>query len=94
MRKGRQPCNRRKLFSKIAEAEFSGLMGYKDPITLEPIRTSDPYRDEYNSNNFSRDDIEGITQDGAGMPEYTGYLGTPSGVFRKFVPATNANTEL
>lgn len=60
-----------------------------------PIRTSNPQLDGYNSDNFSggpqtpRDgDIEFITQDAKGKPEYAGYLGTPSGDFKKFDPKT------
>jgi hypothetical protein len=33
---------------------------------------------------FSGQDITGITTDGTGNPNYTGYLGTPNGTFLKY----------
>jgi uncharacterized Zn-binding protein involved in type VI secretion len=54
-----------------------------------PQRTSDPARDDYNSDNFSRSDIRGIRNDAAGNPDYRGYLGTPSGTFREYNPHTD-----
>jgi hypothetical protein len=50
------------------------------------VRTSDPARDDYNSDHFSGTDYDGITSDGAGKDEYRGYLGTPSGTYRYFDP--------
>jgi uncharacterized Zn-binding protein involved in type VI secretion len=58
------------------------------------VRTSDPARDDFNSDNFSDTDRAGIAADGAGTPGYAGYLGTPSGTFRRYDPATGADTEL
>jgi uncharacterized Zn-binding protein involved in type VI secretion len=52
------------------------------------VRTSDPSRDVLNCDNFSMLDQMGIGHDGAGRPGYAGYLGTPSGKLKKFVPAT------
>jgi len=59
-----------------------------------PVRTSDPARDDYNSDQFSRSDLRGIRSDGAGNPDYRGYLGTPSGTFRQFDPHTNTVSDL
>jgi hypothetical protein len=52
------------------------------------VRTSDPARDAYNSDNFSSQDLRGISGDAVGHPGYKGYLGTPSGKFKVFDPAT------
>ncbi len=58
------------------------------------VRTSNPAMDDFNSDNFSAQDKVGIAADGAGVPGYTGYLGTPSGTFRRYDPATNSDTVL
>lgn len=63
-----------------------------DPVTGAAIRTSDPARDDFDSDNFSTTDKTGIASDGAGTPGYAGYLGTPSGTFRKYDPATGSDT--
>ena len=63
-----------------------------DPVTGAAIRTSDPARDDFNSDNFSTTDKRGIAADGAGVPGYAGYLGTPGGTFRRYDPATGADT--
>jgi hypothetical protein len=63
-----------------------------DPSTGAAIRTSDPARDDFNSDNFSSTDLTGIAADGRGNPDYRGYLGTPSGTFRVYDPATGSNT--
>ena len=52
------------------------------------VRTSDPKRDAYNSDNFSSTDIAGITSDAAAHPGYKGYLGTPSGNYKVLDPET------
>lgn len=57
-----------------------------DPATGTAIRTSNPALDLFNSDNFSTGDYRGITVDAAGISDYRGYLGTPSGVFRAFNP--------
>jgi hypothetical protein len=56
------------------------------------VRTSDPTRDDFNSDNFSATDKSGIAHDGAGNAGYRGYLGTPSGGFRVYDPAKGADT--
>src|SRR5215469_4900997 len=63
-----------------------------DPKTGAAVRTSDPKKDDFNSDNFSAADKTGIASDGAGTPGYAGYLGTPSGTFRKYDPATGSDS--
>lgn len=63
-----------------------------DPTTGAAVRTSDPARDDFNSDHFSTTDLNGIAHDGAGNPDYRGYLGTPSGTFRSYDPATGTDT--
>jgi uncharacterized Zn-binding protein involved in type VI secretion len=52
------------------------------------VRTSDPARDDFNSDNFSFDDILGDSTYGKGVPGYRGFLGTPGGVFKSHDPNT------
>jgi uncharacterized Zn-binding protein involved in type VI secretion len=66
----------------------------RDPVTGRAIRTSDPARDDYNSDNFSATDRTGITNDARGNPAYRGYLGTPSGTFREFDPNTGTTRDI
>ncbi len=63
-----------------------------NPTTGAAVRTSDPTHDDFNSDNFSATDKTGIASDGAGTPGYEGYLGTPSGTFRRYDPATGSDT--
>lgn len=65
-----------------------------DPNTGAAVRTNDPSKDQFNSDNFSTTDKNGIASDGAGVPGYAGYLGTPSGTFRKYDPSTGNDTTL
>jgi Domain of unknown function (DUF4329) len=60
-----------------------------DPNTGAAIRTSDPAKDDFDSDNFSTQDKRGIAAGGS-----PGYLGTPSGTFRKYDPATGQDTVL
>jgi len=53
-----------------------------------PMRTSNPAKDVFDSDNFSTADLMGIGRDATKMPGYKGYLGTPSGTFKQFDPAT------
>jgi len=66
----------------------------QDKKTKAAIRTSDPKKDDFNSDNFSKDDKTGIASDGQGIPGYAGYLGTPSGTFRKYDAATGKESVL
>ena len=50
------------------------------------IRSSNPLNDQFNSDYFSKGDYRGISIDARRSPDYRGYLGTPSGVFRAFNP--------
>ena len=59
-----------------------------------PIRTSDPQQDDYNSDNFSQTDLRGIRMDANGKDEYTGYLGTPSGDYKRFDPSSGSVTTI
>jgi hypothetical protein len=65
-----------------------------DSVTKEVVRTSDPKKDDFNSDNFSPDDFRGIRADAKGNPGYKGYLGTPSGAYKAFDPSTGIVTEL
>ncbi len=65
-----------------------------NPRTGAAVRTSDPARDDFNSDNFSTQDKVGIASDATGVPGYKGYLGTPSGRFRCYDPATGSDTTL
>lgn len=65
-----------------------------DPVTGRAVRTSDPARDDFNSDNFSAQDRRGIANDAVGRPGYRGYLGTPSGTFKVYDPATGKTSTL
>lgn len=78
----------------VGDYHTHGDYSERDPATGNAVRTSDPARDHYNSDRFSTTDETGIASDGAGVPGYAGYLGTPSGTFRRYDAATGADTEL
>jgi len=65
-----------------------------DPVTGAAVRTGDPARDDFNSDNFSTTDKRYIANQGTGIPGYAGYLGTPSGTFRRYDPTTGSDTTL
>lgn len=48
------------------------------------VRTSDPARDDFNSDNFSAPDRRYFNDRSSQRPGYVGYLGTPSGTFRRY----------
>ena len=60
----------------------------------KPVRTSDPARDDYDSDNFSTTDYSGIKTDAEGRSEYKGYLGTPSGTFKYYDPDSGTERTL
>lgn len=60
-----------------------------DPVTGKAVRTSDPARDDFDSDNFSDTDKKDSDKQG-----YPGYLGTPGGTFRKYDPATKTDTTI
>lgn len=76
----------------VGDYHTHGPYGLQDPGTGAVIPTHDPARDDFNADNFSTTDKTGIASDGAGTPEYKGYLGTPSGAFRKYDPVTGSDT--
>jgi RHS repeat-associated protein len=55
--------------------------------TGQKIRTSDPMRDSYNSDDFTGADKKGVAAIAKKYPGYVGYLGTPSGKFLVYDPA-------
>jgi len=78
---------------EVGNYHTHGDYSIADPNTGIAVRTSDPARDEFNSDNFSVQDKKFITQHGAGISGYAGYLGTPSGKFRRYDPATGDDIE-
>jgi len=71
----------------VGDYHTHGDYSTADPTTHAAVRTKDPSKDEFNSDNFSRQDkIDNVKQG------YPGYLGTPSGTYRKFDPATGKDT--
>jgi RHS repeat-associated protein len=83
---------------EVGDYHTHGDYSREDPVTLRVMRTT-RRRDEYRSDQFSRGDLAGIRAAGntaaaAGRPGYAGYLGTPSGHFRRYDPATNSDTAL
>jgi hypothetical protein len=78
----------------VGDYHTHGPYATQDPVTGAAIPTNDPSKDAFNADNFSTTDKRGIASDGAGIPGYAGYLGTPSGTFRKYDPATGSDTVL
>jgi hypothetical protein len=76
----------------VGDYHTHGDYSTADPNTGAAVRTSDPTKDDFNSDHFSATDKTGIAADGAGTPGYAGYLGTPSGAFRRYDPATGSDT--
>jgi hypothetical protein len=66
----------------------------KDPTTGAAIRTDDPTKDGFNSDNFSEADRDVADDKAANIPGYAGYVGTPGGKYKKYDPATGNDTEL
>lgn len=73
----------------VGDFHTHGDYSTADPKTGAAVRTKDPSKDQFNSDNFSRQDKIDNTKQG-----YPGYLGTPSGTYRKFDPATGKDTVL
>ncbi len=74
--------------SVVGDYHTHGDYSTFDAASGQAVRTSDPALDDFNSDNFSSQDYQGIRSDAAGSPGYKGYLGTPSGTFKVFDPAT------
>jgi hypothetical protein len=57
-----------------------------------PVRTGDPNRDDYHSDNFSKGrpegDIESADAINQKRPGFKSYLGTPSGHIKEYDPTT------
>ena len=51
-------------------------------------RTSDPSKDDYDSEHFSPQDRNSSANMARGNPNYRSYLGTPSGALREYNPST------
>lgn len=60
-----------------------------DRATGAAVRTNDPSKDQFNSDNFSTQDKRDNDRLG-----YPGYLGTPSGTFRRYDPVSRTDTAL
>ena len=58
------------------------------------IRTSDPKRDDFNSDHFDSYDKDKIGKTAKKFPGWIGYLGTPSGNFRAYDPVTKKERDL
>jgi len=75
----------------VGDYHTHGDYSTADPATGAAVRTSAAARDDFDSDHFSATDKSGIADDGAGNPAYRGYLGTPSGDFRVYDPATGTD---
>jgi uncharacterized Zn-binding protein involved in type VI secretion len=73
----------------VADYHTHGDYSTADPATGAAVRTKDPSKDAFNSDQFSAQDKSDNRKEG-----YPGYLGTPSGTFRKYDPATGNDTVL
>lgn len=73
----------------VADYHTHGDYSKLDPATGAAVRTSDPSRDDFNSDNFSTQDRLDAQNMG-----YPAYLGTPSGTFRRYDPASGTDTTL
>ena len=69
----------------VAVGEYHTHGDYSIRRNGKAVRTSDPKRDDYNSDNFSGGDKTGAMERSREAPKgYKMYLGTPSGVFRVY----------
>jgi hypothetical protein len=74
---------------KFAKGAVTGAFGYMvvrpaAPNTGCAVRTSDPNRDDFNSDYFSSGDRTSQSIRAAIYPGYKAHLGTPSGQFKWF----------
>jgi RHS repeat-associated protein len=73
----------------VGDYHTHGDYSIYDPKTKKAVRTSDPKKDSYHSDDFSSLDKAGIIADAATYgKQYRGYLGTPSKVFKEYDPTT------
>jgi uncharacterized Zn-binding protein involved in type VI secretion len=68
---------------KVGDYHTHGDYGQKGDV-----RTSDPNRDQFNSDDFSSTDRREIGKDAKVDPNYRGYVGTPSGAYKEYNPST------
>ena len=73
----------------VGDYHTHGPYATQDPVTGAAVPTNDPSKDVFNADNFSTQDKVDNKKQG-----YPGYLGTPSGTFRKYDPATGKDTVL
>lgn len=78
----------------VGDYHTHGDYSTRDPRTGAAIRTPDPSKDQFASDNFSTSDKRGIKSDAKGTKGYAGYLGTPSGTFRKYDVDSGKDTTL
>ena len=71
-----------------SEGDYHTHGNYSKNIGGVVTATGNRDQDDYNSDHFSEPDLRNITIDAGGNPAYSGYLGTPSGNYQKFNPAT------
>lgn len=76
--------------TKLA-GDFHTHGDYSQVVNGQIVRTSNPAKDDLNSDQFSSTDRTGIAKDAKGRPGYRGYLGTPSGDFRVLDPAAKTD---
>ncbi len=73
----------------VGDYHTHGDYSTADPKTGAAVRTSDPSKDDFNSDNFSNQDKLSNA-----ATNTIGYLGTPSGTYRRYDPATGNDTTL
>ncbi|HEY5602360.1 MAG TPA: RHS repeat-associated core domain-containing protein, partial [Gammaproteobacteria bacterium] len=78
----------------VGDYHTHGDYSTMDATTGKAIGTSNPKNDDFNSDNFSFPDYQGIKADSQGIPNYKGYLGTPSGQFKSYDPNTGITNTL
>ncbi|HEX2724657.1 MAG TPA: DUF4329 domain-containing protein, partial [Beijerinckiaceae bacterium] len=78
----------------VGDYHTHGDYSTTDPATGQSIPTDNPAEDQYNSDHFSGTDKKAIGESAADNPGYKGYLGTPSGGFKQYDPATGKETAL
>jgi RHS repeat-associated protein len=89
-------------YAKVAGAYHThGDYTFQESRESPRIRTSDPRRDSFDSDNFGSiirldrlNDIQLATEAAEKFPGFRAYLGTPSGVFKVFDPAAGITTSL
>jgi hypothetical protein len=65
-----------------------------DPVTGAIIVTGNPALDDFNSDNFSIPDVITIESHALHYPGFIGYLGTPSGAFLEWDPASTPSEQV